>query len=41
MALTDAVARQAKITGKDYTLTDADTWTGCRNVTTGRGSRAW
>jgi len=24
MALTDAVVRQAKTTGKDYTLTDAD-----------------
>lgn len=38
MALTDAVARQAKTTGKDYTLNDAD---GLVLFVTGRGAKKW
>jgi len=38
MALTDAVVRQAKITGKDYTLTDAD---GLILFVSGKGSKKW
>jgi len=38
MALTDAVVRQAKITGKDYTLTDAD---GLILFVSGKGTKKW
>jgi len=38
MALTDAVIRQAKITGKDYTLTDAD---GLILFVSGKGAKKW
>jgi len=38
MALTDAVVRQAKITGKDYTLNDSD---GLVLFVTGRGAKKW
>jgi len=38
MALTDAVVRQAKITGKDYTLTDAD---GLILFVSGKGAKKW
>jgi len=38
MALTDAVVRQAKITGKDYTLTDAD---GLILFVSGKGVKKW
>lgn len=38
MALTDAVGRQAKTTGKDYTLNDAD---GLVLFVTGRRAKKW
>jgi len=38
MALTDAVVRQAKTTGKDYTLTDAD---GLILFVSGKGAKKW
>jgi len=38
MALTDAVVRQAKITGKDYTLTEAD---GLILFVSGKGVKKW
>jgi len=38
MALTDTVVRQAKITGKDYTLTDAD---GLILFDSGKGAKKW
>jgi len=38
MAPTDAVVRQAKITGKDYTLTDVD---GLMLFVSGKGAKKW
>jgi len=38
MALTDAVVRKAKITDKDYTLTDAD---GLILFVSGNGAKKW
>jgi len=38
MALTDAVVRQAKTTGKDYTLTDAN---GLSLFVSGKGAKKW
>lgn len=38
MALTDAVVRQAKTTGKDYTLNDTD---GLVLFVTARGAKKW
>lgn len=38
MALTDAVVRQTRITGKDYTLNDAD---GLVLFVTGSGAKKW
>ncbi|WP_425591571.1 Arm DNA-binding domain-containing protein [Brenneria roseae] len=38
MALTDAVARQARTTGKAYTLNDSD---GLSLFVTGKGAKKW